>query len=71
MKEVFGIAGTAFVIMAFACNSEKYIRILDAIGASLFVIYGLLTETWSTAILNIALIGIQIYKLLKRDLNNG
>ena len=66
MIELLGLAGTCMILIAFSCNTEKNIRVLDAIGAGLFVAYGLLTRTWSTAILNVALIGIQAFKLLKR-----
>lgn len=65
MYEILGILGTCFVLFAFLRNSEEQIRILDAIGAVLFVAYGILTKTWSTATLNIALVGIQVYKLFK------
>lgn len=66
MIELLGLAGTCMILIAFSCNTEKNIRVLDAIGAGFFVAYGLLTRTWSTAILNVALIGIQAFKLLKR-----
>lgn len=62
--EWIGIAGTVLILIAFLCNDEKGIRILDAIGAAAFVVYGLLTQTWSTFALNIALIGIQVWKLM-------
>lgn len=64
--ELIGIAGTIFILIAFSCNSERKIRIYDAVGAALFVIYGVLTRTWSTAVLNALLIVIQIVKLRKR-----
>lgn len=61
--EIIGISGTILILVAFLNNSEKKIRFFDAIGAVCFVVYGLLTRTWSTAILNLALIGIQAVKL--------
>jgi len=61
--EIIGILGTSFVLLAFMQNNEKKIRIYDLIGAVLFCIYGLLTKTYSTALLNFVLIGIQMYKL--------
>lgn len=66
MIEALGLIGTCMILLAFSCNTERNIRILNAIGAGFFVIYGVLTKTWSTAILNIALIGIQVFKLLKK-----
>lgn len=64
--ELIGIAGTILILIAFSCNSERNIRIYDAAGAALFVIYGVLTRTWSTAVLNSLLIVIQIVKLHRK-----
>lgn len=64
--EIIGVVGTIFVLIAFLCNSERKIRIYDAVGAGLFVIYGCLTRTWSTVLLNALLIVIQIVNLAKR-----
>lgn len=63
LHELIGITGTAFILVAFLCNSQKRIRQFDLVGAALFVLYGFLTKTWSTAVLNLALICIQVYKL--------
>lgn len=63
--EILGIAGTILILIAFSCNTERKIRILDAAGAALFVGYGILTRTWSTAVLNAMLIIIQVIKLKK------
>ena len=63
VNELIGITATCFILLAFLCNTEKNIRLLDMVGAVLFVVYGLLTRTWSTMGLNIALIIIQLFKL--------
>ena len=63
--EVIGIAGTLAILIAFLCNKEEHIRIVDAIGATLFVIYGVCINSPSTVILNVALILIQSVKLYK------
>lgn len=64
--ELIGIAGTILILIAFLCNSERNIRIYDAAGAVLFVVYGILTKTWSTALLNILLVVIQVVKLHRK-----
>ena len=61
--EVLGLIGTLTILVAFLCNTEKNIRLLDMVGAAFFILYGVLTKTWSTMALNIALVGIQIWKL--------
>lgn len=63
MAEIFGIIGTIIILIAFSFTGERKIRIFDIIGAVFFVIYGIITQTWSTLILNLFLIFIHIYKL--------
>lgn len=64
--EAIGVAGTLFIILAFAMNGETKIRVLDAVGALLFIIYGITIQSFSTVLLNSILVGIQAYKLLRR-----
>lgn len=63
--ELIGIIATVFIVVAFSMDGEKKIRILDLVGAILFVIYGLLIKSFSTCLLNLILVGVQIYKLVK------
>ena len=64
--EWIGIAGTLFIILAFTMNGERKIRVLDLIGALLFVIYGVTIHSFSTVLLNVVLVVVQAYKLLRR-----
>lgn len=64
--EWIGIAGTLFIILAFAMNGERKIRIFDLIGALLFIIYGVTIRSFSTILLNVVLVVVQAYKLLRR-----
>lgn len=63
--EILGIISTLFIVLAFACKNVVSIRLLDIIGAIGFVVYGALTKTWSTLALNIALILINLFYLIK------
>lgn len=63
--EWIGVLGTTFIVIAFMQTGEKKIRILDAVGAVAFVIYGVTIHSFSTIFLNSILIGVQIYNLLK------
>lgn len=63
--EIIGVSGTLMILAAFLCNTERMIRILDACGAVLFVIYGFFIKSPSTVILNTVLIIIQCVKLIK------
>lgn len=64
--EALGIVGTLFIIAAFAMNGETRIRVLDMIGAALFVVYGITIHSFSTILLNAILVAVQTYKLLRR-----
>ena len=66
MVEILGIIATLFVLAAFMLNDVKQIRIVDLIGAILFVIYGILIHSISVSLLNGILIIIHLYKLIKR-----
>ena len=63
--EIIGIIGTLFILIAFSFTGERKIRIMDTVGAAFFVAYGIITKTWSTTVLNLCLIGVHCYKLLK------
>lgn len=65
--ELIGITGTLLIILAFCNTNKKKIRIYDSIGALLFVIYGLLIGAFSTWLLNLILIIINIYKIKKGE----
>ena len=64
--EWLGIAGTLFIILAFTMNGERKIRVLDLIGALLFVVYWVTIHSFSTVLLNVVLVVVQAYKLLRR-----
>jgi hypothetical protein len=64
--EIIGLLGTLFVLISFLMKEVKLIRIINIIGAVLFVIYGLLIGALSTWLLNAILVIIHIIYLLKR-----
>lgn len=70
--EWIGILGSIFIIIAFTNKKEKVIRIFDAVGACLFIIYGGLTHTWSTMVLNAILVIVHIIRFIgMRRSKNG
>ena len=64
--EIIGLLGTLFVLISFLMKEVKLIRIINIVGAVLFVIYGLLIGALSTWLLNAILVIIHIIYLLKR-----
>lgn len=62
-NEWLGLLGTLMILIGFCSNSEKIIRIFDAIGSALFLIYGVMIGSVSTIVLNACLILVHCYKL--------
>lgn len=62
-NEVIGIVATCFIVFAFMQSGEKKIRIMDSIGAVLFIVYGICIHSFSTVLLNSILVFIQAMKL--------
>ena len=65
MYESIGVLASCIVLLSFVMNGERKIRIINIIGALLFVIYGLLINSFSVSFLNSALFFVHIYKLKK------
>ena len=66
MVEALGIVATIFVLLSFLFRAEKKIRIVNIIGAALFVAYGILMGALSVWLLNALLIIIHIYFLFRK-----
>lgn len=65
MYEVIGVLASIMVLISFLMNGEKKIRIINIVGATLFVIYGFLINAFSVWFLNGALLFVHIHKLVK------
>ena len=66
--EATGIIGMIFILIAFSLKEERKIRLFDMIGAAFFVLYGAITNTFSTLALNAILILINFIRLYwKKD----
>lgn len=63
--EVIGMLATLFILISLMQNDEKFLRFLNMIGSSLFVIYGLRIGAWSVWILNGICTCVNFYKLVK------
>ena len=65
LLEIFGYIGMALVLISMMLTSLKWLRIVNMSGAFICAIYGILTNTWPTAWLNIGLLFIQIVQLIR------
>lgn len=63
--ELIGYLATVLVIISFLFKSIVPLRIVNAIGAALFVVYALATKSYPVALLNAFLIVIHLYQLWK------
>lgn len=66
MFELIGTLASVLVLISFLMRGEKKIRIINIVGALLFVIYGILINAFSVWFLNGALIFIHLYYLTRK-----
>ena len=64
--EIIGITATLFVLASFLVNDIRKVRLINIVGATLFVVYGYLIGAFSTWLLNGVLIIIHIRFLRKQ-----
>ncbi len=62
--EIIGTTASIIVVLSFLTKSEKSIRIINVIGSLIFILYGILINSFSIIILNSMLILINFYKLI-------
>ena len=63
--EILGTIASVFVLISFLMKGEIKIRLINIVGALIFVIYGLIINAFSVWFLNGALFLIHIAKLIK------
>lgn len=63
--ELLGTLASVFVLISFLMKGEKQIRIVNIVGAIIFVIYGVLLGAFSVWLLNGILCLVHLYKLIK------
>jgi hypothetical protein len=68
--EVLGYLGMALVLLSMMMNNVEKLRLLNLSGSIISMIYGILTHTWPTAILNLGLAVIHVVKLIQLKRKN-
>ena len=63
--EIIGYVGSALVLVSFLMASVVKLRVVNAIGSTIFAIYALLIHSYPTMIMNICLVLINLYYLWK------
>ena len=64
-NEWLGIIASAFILVSFLFTKQTITRIINMVGCIIFVVYGLLLPTYSTAFMNGALFIVHIVYLVK------
>lgn len=67
--EIWGIVATLFVLASFLCKKEKHIRLVNIVGALIFVGYGLALQALSIWLLNGILVIVHAIRL--REIRRG
>ena len=65
--EIVGTAASVIVLISFLMKGEKNIRLVNMIGAVLFIVYGVMSNAFSIWFLNTGLLIIQIVKLFQMN----
>ncbi|WP_353778106.1 uroporphyrinogen decarboxylase [Winogradskyella sp. 3972H.M.0a.05] len=68
ITEWVGYLASAVLLVSFMMKEVNKLRIVNSLGALLFVVYGIMLQTsWPIIITNAAIIGINLYYLLKKQ----
>ncbi len=63
--EAIGYIGSALVLISFLMVSVVKLRIVNTIGSVIFTFYAFIIHSYPTAIMNLCLVAINIYHLIK------
>ncbi|RKM56092.1 MULTISPECIES: YgjV family protein [unclassified Butyrivibrio] len=63
--EAIGYLGSALVLVSFLMASVVKLRIINSIGSIIFTIYAFIIHSYPTALMNLCLVLINIYYLVK------
>lgn len=63
--EIFGYIGTALVILSMTMKSINKLRAINMAGGTISMIYSAIISAWPIVIMNVCLISINAYQLLK------
>ena len=66
MIEIWGYISMIVVLASMMMKDMKKLRITNSIACAMFVVYGLIHETYPIVIMNILVILINLYQLKKK-----
>ncbi len=63
--ELIGYLGSILVLISMLMSSVIKLRIINTVGSIIFTFYAFIIQTYPTAILNVILVGVNIYNIIK------
>lgn len=63
--ELIGYLGSALVVISMLMTSVVRLRVINLIGSAIFTCYALLIKSYPTAAMNLFLVGINVYHLVR------
>lgn len=70
MIDLIGYIGIIVVLIAFMMTDMTKLRIVNIIACSIYVVYGILIHAKPTIILNVLVILLNLYFLIKNKFGN-
>lgn len=67
--EILGYVGMVIVLISFLLTDMKWLRIVNMTGGTISLVYGILTNTLPTALLNASLVAINGFYLVRTLIN--
>jgi hypothetical protein len=61
--DIVGWAATIFIIISFLINNMLWLRLINMVGASLWLTYGIIDTSYSIIFLNVIIVSIQFFKI--------
>ncbi len=63
--EIIGYVSSAIVLISFLMSSALKLRLINVVGAGIFTVYATLTHSYPTAVMNLCIVLIDIYYLIR------
>ncbi len=63
--EIIGYFASAFVLLSFVMKEMTKLRIVNIVGCSFFIAYGILIPSWPIIITNVAIVCVNVFYLAK------
>ena len=68
--EIFGYIGTALVVISMMMTSVKKLRFINICGSVISAIYSVYCNAWPMVLLNVSLIAINCFHLIRDHIRN-